>query len=177
LGHRGVRRYVWSQALKAARLPDDEDWVGEVAEFYIEERTRACQWLPGAKETLTQLKERYRLGLITNGATEIQRQKVERLDLASFCATIHIAEESGCSKPDPRIFRRAMGALEASPAESLMVGDRPETDIIGARNCGMRTAWIPMDERGPWPYPHFEPDWTIASVVELPDLLAQADAA
>jgi 4-nitrophenyl phosphatase len=45
-------------------------------------------------------------------------------------------------KPEPGIFEMAMGRLSTKPHETLMVGDRLETDILGGQNAGCRTALV-----------------------------------
>jgi putative hydrolase of the HAD superfamily len=45
-------------------------------------------------------------------------------------------------KPDPEIFRRAAARLDAEPHECVMVGDNPNTDVLGAKRCGMRAVWV-----------------------------------
>lgn len=45
-------------------------------------------------------------------------------------------------KPDERIYRIALDRLKSSPQETLVVGDRLETDIYGAQICGCRTALV-----------------------------------
>ena len=43
-------------------------------------------------------------------------------------------------KPQPAIFQTALRALDSKPKETLMVGDRLETDILGANQLGIQTA-------------------------------------
>ena len=45
-------------------------------------------------------------------------------------------------KPHPAIFQAALKEFDAKPEETLMVGDRLETDILGASNLGIRTAAV-----------------------------------
>jgi 4-nitrophenyl phosphatase len=45
-------------------------------------------------------------------------------------------------KPNPQVYRLAMERLESSPAETLVIGDRLETDIAGAQSLGCRTALV-----------------------------------
>ena len=42
-------------------------------------------------------------------------------------------------KPQPAIFQAALNALRSKPEETLMVGDRLETDILGANQLGIQT--------------------------------------
>ncbi len=45
-------------------------------------------------------------------------------------------------KPNPVMMRTALRTLEAHAAESMMIGDRMDTDIIGGTEAGMRTALV-----------------------------------
>lgn len=45
-------------------------------------------------------------------------------------------------KPHPAIFETALEALHVPPQETLMVGDRLETDILGANQLGIHTAAV-----------------------------------
>ena len=45
-------------------------------------------------------------------------------------------------KPQPAIFQTALKALNSRPEETLMVGDRLETDILGANLLGIQTAAV-----------------------------------
>jgi len=48
-----------------------------------------------------------------------------------------ISAEIGIVKPDPRIYRHALQALQAAPAESIFVDDMPE-NVHAANQLGMR---------------------------------------
>ncbi len=45
-------------------------------------------------------------------------------------------------KPHAPMFEAALAALHSAPAETLMIGDRLDTDIAGAAACGLRTALV-----------------------------------
>ncbi len=45
-------------------------------------------------------------------------------------------------KPQPYLFELAMRRMNVTPAETLVVGDRLETDILGGQNAGCRTALV-----------------------------------
>ncbi|MGD9696758.1 MAG: HAD family hydrolase [Thermoleophilia bacterium] len=48
----------------------------------------------------------------------------------------------GASKPDPRIFRRALELLEVPAARALHCGDLPDRDCLGARRAAVRAVLI-----------------------------------
>jgi FMN hydrolase / 5-amino-6-(5-phospho-D-ribitylamino)uracil phosphatase len=98
------------------------------------------------------------IGMITNGPSTIQRDKIARLGIGSLFPFILVSEEEDLWKPDPRIFQRAMERGGAEPSETIYVGDNPDHDIAGARAAGITSIWINR-VRSSWPGgppPHFE---------------------
>ena len=103
---------------------------------------RACRLFPDASETLSSLRASGRkLGLITNGSVRMQGDKIHSLALASAFDTILISDAEGISKPDARIFHRALERLDVKPAHAAYVGDNPDVDMVGARAAGMLAIW------------------------------------
>lgn len=45
-------------------------------------------------------------------------------------------------KPSPILFEAARARLDALPQETLVIGDRLDTDILGGQRAGMRTALV-----------------------------------
>lgn len=58
---------------------------------------------------------------------------------------------AGSSKPDPRIFRRAVAALGVSPGRVLHVGDTEATDGAGARAAGIDVRILDRGASSPGP--------------------------
>ncbi|KAK6198983.1 hypothetical protein LQW54_010257 [Pestalotiopsis sp. IQ-011] len=68
-----------------------------------------------------------------------QRRGADQEAKAAAIGVRHLADRLIASQePDPRIFRRAADALDASPGATYMVGDSPEADIEGALDAGLR---------------------------------------
>jgi putative hydrolase of the HAD superfamily len=102
----------------------------------------ACLLFTDAAQTLASLRASgLKLGLITNGSVRMQSRKLECLALSPMFDTILISDAEGISKPDPRIFGRALERLNANPAQAVFVGDHPEVDVAGARAAGMQAIW------------------------------------
>ena len=76
----------------------------------------------------------------------MQGGKIRHLGLASAFDTILISEAEGVKKPDPEIFRRAVARLGVSPADAVYIGDKPDTDVRGAKSAGLRAIWRPQEE-------------------------------
>jgi putative hydrolase of the HAD superfamily len=110
------------------------------------------------------------LGLVTNGRTDTQGAKVERLGLAPLLDAVLISESEGLRKPDRRIFERALDRLGARPGEAWHVGDHPMADVTGAHAAGLTAVWryVPY-----WP----EPATRAFTIFELAELIPRVDAA
>jgi HAD superfamily hydrolase (TIGR01549 family) len=107
-------------------------------------RTRRLTWYPDAEETLLRLKDLgYRLGLISNTHWRLLPER--RRELQPFFDAITLSYEHGYMKPHPSIFHAALMRLGVEPGNSLHVGDHPVADVWGARNAGMRAAYLKRD--------------------------------
>ena len=82
------------------------------------------------------------IGVVTNGPTELQWDKLRTNGVAELVDAAVVSQEFGVNKPDPSIFRHALGLIGAKPSETIFVGDNTVADIGGAHAVGMRTAWI-----------------------------------
>jgi len=92
---------------------------------------------PHAEEILKYLMNKYQLNLITNGFSEVQEIKLISSGLGKYFKVVVTSEEAGFKKPDKRIFTYAFDKANADPMESIMIGDDPDVDILGARAVDM----------------------------------------
>jgi putative hydrolase of the HAD superfamily len=81
-----------------------------------------------------------RVGLLTNGPSELQRRKLAVTGIEPELEGIAISEEIGAAKPDPRAFVLAAAMLDLETTETAMVGDSPVYDIAGAHAAGCSPA-------------------------------------
>ena len=139
-----------------------------LADSYSKRRVEAMYVMPGAMDTLRRLKNGdLRLGLITNGASEPQREKIQRFGLGHLFDCILIEEEFGAGKPDERIFRHALEKLNVAPSNAWMVGDNLERDIGGAQAVGISGIWVDWRGGGLPNPPPVKPDRIIRKIAEL----------
>lgn len=94
------------------------------------------QILPGTREALERIGQRYKLAVISNADGQI-RQVLARCGIADCFATITDSGKVGREKPDPVIFQAALRSMNAAPDQSLYVGDVYSVDYLGAKNAGM----------------------------------------
>ncbi|MBQ3710087.1 MAG: YjjG family noncanonical pyrimidine nucleotidase [Bacteroidales bacterium] len=108
-----------------------------LSEDYVYWSPRIVRLVPGTMELLDYLRPKYHLHLITNGFQEIQHLKLSGSGMEPYFETLTVSEEVGVKKPNPEIFRYALQKANATPEESLMIGDEMAVDIDGARAAGI----------------------------------------
>jgi putative hydrolase of the HAD superfamily len=82
------------------------------------------------------------LGIVTNGNSRQQRQKLTELGIIDRFEIIIISEEVGVSKPRPQIFRHACNAAGKNPSDCVYVGDKLEIDARAASDAGLTGIWL-----------------------------------
>lgn len=93
---------------------------------------------PETMSTLIYLKSKgYHLGVISNGVTIKQWEKLIRLGLHHFFDEVVTSQEAGVEKPDERIFQLALDRMGCKAEKSVMIGNKFSDDISGAINIGM----------------------------------------
>jgi len=125
---------------------------------------------PGAHEAIDALKARgVKLALVTNGAAEPQRAKVERFALTHRFDHIQIEGEHGFGKPEQRAYLHAMEALGVTAGETWMVGDNLEWEVEVPQRLGIYAIWIDVHGDGLPEGSTVKPDRIIRSLTELLD--------
>jgi putative hydrolase of the HAD superfamily len=135
------RREAWRLALADANVYDD-GLAEELADTFGVERRRRHQTFPDAARVLTWSRRSHRLGLVTNGASCLQREKLAASGLGRYFDVVVVSGDLGVSKPDGSIFHHAMGLLDAAPQTTTMVGDNLVRDVDGAIAAGLRGVWL-----------------------------------
>jgi putative hydrolase of the HAD superfamily len=105
----------------------------------VENTQKSANWdqiLPGTREALDRIRERYAIAVISNADGRIDAV-LGRCGISDCFASITDSGNVGHEKPHPEIFAAALREMKADPAESLYVGDVYSVDYVGARNVGM----------------------------------------
>jgi putative hydrolase of the HAD superfamily len=82
-----------------------------------------------------------KLGVITNGNTSWQQQKLDSLGITPLFDTVLISEAESLRKPDRAIFERALERLSVRAGDAMFIGDNPEADVAGSRTAGLVPVW------------------------------------
>ncbi|MFB0562364.1 MAG: HAD family hydrolase [Candidatus Lokiarchaeia archaeon] len=102
---------------------------------------------PKLRETLEDMREKWRLAMLTNLSRKSTLNILRALDLDSdIFDPLVTASEMKKGKPDPEPFRRISEELGLEPSSIMMVGDSISSDLAPAKKVGMRTALISEKE-------------------------------
>ncbi len=125
---------------------------------------------PGVMALLEELADRVRLCLITNGLSEVQRPRIERLGIERYFDAIVVSAEVGVTKPGAAIFDIAFERLgNPAKADVLMVGDSLSSDIKGGADYGIDTCWY--NPNGKTAEPEDRITYEIKALADLLDLV------
>lgn len=117
----------------------ETDRVADAAGAYAREQMSNPRLVPGVEELFKALRGRMKIGVVSNGLAQPQRDKLELFDLLPLDA-LAISEEVGALKPAPEIFRFALAELGVRKA--TMIGDSWEHDVLGAIDSGLDAIWL-----------------------------------
>jgi putative hydrolase of the HAD superfamily len=163
-----ARRTVVRATLAALGIADDA--LAEAASSrYLAVRDAELTWMEGAPEALAALRAAFpRLALVTNGAADAQRAKLERFALAASFDHVQIEGAAGFGKPEPRAFHHALRALGAPPERAIMIGNDFAFDVLGALAAGLEAIWLDVDGTGRPPAPAPRAFAALRSISEVP---------
>lgn len=161
---------IWRRAL-AAQGVEDEELATELGAMFARRRRELQDPLPGAEDVLHRLRAAgVRIGLLTNGAASLQREKIETSGLGLFFDAAVVSGEIGTGKPEPEIFHHLLGRLGVDAAAALMVGNSLARDIVGGKRAGLATCWLALEGEEE-PVGLTESDYIIHSLGELPAIV------
>ena len=113
----------------------------------------------------------YKVGLITNGPSDLQRKKLELLKITDMFDEIVISGEVGTGKPDTAIFNIMTDKIGIPANQLLYVGDNPINDVDASRRAGYTPVWV---RTYPWHCPEIEKcDLQIDDVSHIFEILEQ----
>jgi putative hydrolase of the HAD superfamily len=76
----------------------------------------------------------WRIGILTNGSTPQQNAKLAAIGLADV---VCCSDSLGVSKPNPQAYLLTCEALGVDPADTLMIGDNLDLDVLAPRALGL----------------------------------------
>lgn len=140
--HEDARRLRFQRLLTPYGLGTTAAEAAQFAQAHYQNYQHLRRPVAGALPLLEALKPHYRIGIVTNNRTLEQQEKLQQLGMAHLVDALITSEDVGVLKPDPRIYHVALERLQATAAETVMVGDNWTADVVGALEVGIRPLWL-----------------------------------
>ena len=137
-----ARQERFRRLLSSAGVTPDAVLVATAAATYRDCYRDVRRAVPGAAALLALVKQRARVAVVSNNLHDEQYDKLRVCGLAPFVDALIVSEDLGISKPEPAIFAAALGRVECTANEAVMVGDSWAADIMGAHAAGIRAIWF-----------------------------------
>jgi len=134
----------WSLFFEKVKLKGLE--AEEANRLYFEHIATSVHFVPFAKELLDVLKAQFRLVLVTNGLSEVQRPRLANAGLTEYFEHIIISDEISSAKPQQAFFDYCHNKMNyPDKGRVLVIGDTLKSDIRGARAFGYKSCWFNHD--------------------------------
>lgn len=147
----------------------------ELETNYLDILAQGDKMIPGVEDMLRNLSAHYMLAVLSNGFQKTQYKKLKYSGLERFITRTIVSDEIGINKPDRRLFEYAV--METGAVDPvIMVGDNPETDILGALKAGWYAIWYnPKGKECPFSEKQLEEmgipkERFIATIKSIPEL-------
>ena len=97
---------------------------------------------PNVYKTLVSLvKSGIKLGVVSDAPSREAWMRIYYLNLYHFFDAVVTYDDTGERKPSSKPFKMALDLLKLNPSETIMIGDWPDRDVVGAKQIGMKTAF------------------------------------
>lgn len=131
----------WESALMKCGV-SDANLATELADAFRMNRRKHLVLHDDAIYCLDELSKLFPLALCTNGAPDLQREKIDATGIAKYFTAIVISGEVGYGKPDRHIYELVLSRLGTRQEFTWNIGDSLERDIQGAKVLGLKTVWV-----------------------------------
>lgn len=143
----------------------DEKEIIDFGKKFTELREDSLSLFPEVPGVFEELRDKYKLGLLTNGPSSLQRKKIEVLGIGDWFDSIVVSGEHHLAKPDPKIFEVALADLNIEEGEAIYVGNSLQYDVLGANNANLPVVWRKNGEEEE--VEEATPDFVIEDLTEL----------
>ncbi len=157
-----IRLEAFRRTLEHVGDPNDA-LAAHLNEVYLKHRFEDIELFPDVLPTLDALRDRFTLGLLSNG-----NSYPERCGLGGRFRFVVFSQDHGFEKPDPRLLEVAVRRAGCAMHQLLHVGDSLRNDVAGARGAGVWSVWLNREGR-----PNdtgIAPDLEISSLLDLADI-------
>jgi len=123
------------------RRPLNDREADTLFNIYLNHYEKSWQLFEDVTPCLDRL-EAFRLGVITNGNTRQQCQKLRDLGIMDRFEIVLVSQAIGISKPEKEIFLHACKTAAEKPQDCLYIGDKLDVDAHAAQKAGLKGIWL-----------------------------------
>jgi putative hydrolase of the HAD superfamily len=137
-------RVMWFiEIFERCGINEDICLIDKLVDQYWMLAEQKVRLFPHAKEVLEELHGKFKLALLTDsdGNRHMKLERIEKLGIIKYFDHIFTSDDIGVNKPDLKDFKEVLKQLGSKPKETIMVGDVPERDLLGAKKVGITTVW------------------------------------
>ena len=125
---------------------------------------------PNVNKTLLALsKSGIKLGVVSDAPSREAWMRIYYLNLYHYFDVVITFDDSGERKPSPIPFQLALDGMGLRPEETIMIGDWPERDVVGAQQIGMKTAFARYGDT--FGTINSGADWDLNDIYQLVDII------
>jgi putative hydrolase of the HAD superfamily len=125
---------------------------------------------PNVNKTLLALsKSGIKLGVVSDAPSREAWMRIYYLNLYHYFDVVITFDDSGERKPSPIPFQLALDGMGLRPEETIMIGDWPERDVVGAQQIGMKTAFARYGDT--FGTVNSGADWDLNDIYQLVDII------
>lgn len=136
------RGQVFNDILKEYNFKYNKKLINKLVSVY-RSHTPSIKTYPKIKSFLVQLKsKRIKLALVTDTRWQVQRRKVEALELNDYFDYIVYTDKYNTTKLNPKIIKKIIKEFNVRPGEAMFIGDDPNFDFIATKKLGGHTIRI-----------------------------------
>jgi putative hydrolase of the HAD superfamily len=153
----------YTRALSADKREQVALFLAELHRGIARKRLRLY---PQVQETLDQLRTHYRMAVVSDAQSAYAVPELRAMGILDYFNPIIVSGDYGYRKPDPRLFQKALDALQVRSEQALFIGNDLYHDIFGAQQVGMKAILV-SSEQATTSNQSIVPNYTISRFGEL----------
>lgn len=175
LFEKGVRGTIINEVLESIEISYDKNLILFLVELYRNHIPKISLH-EDSLAAIETLKPAFKLGLLTDGYLNAQKNKVNALGISNYFDVIIYTDYFGREhwKPSPLPYLEIMNKLQFEGPELMYIGDNPLKDFVTAKKLKWNTIYIERQSGeyiGKMVSSEFKADYTIQTLYELIELL------
>jgi putative hydrolase of the HAD superfamily len=134
--------HIYDDILKEEKIYSKKT-LDEIINYYRNFKPK-IRLYPDFEKILSILRQKYKLGIITDGVPQVQKNKCKSLGIFKKIPLIIFTRELGMEneKPSSLPYKIALKKLKSKASETIYIADNPVRDFVGAKILNMKTIRI-----------------------------------